>query len=85
MPFFGGSAISPQEIWDILVASQTGVGSLGKLMKDNIDVVLSSALPVPGVGGVGIITPSDDELEGLDTELAVTDGAYTKRKEFTMT
>lgn len=33
-----------QEIWNALVAAQTLVGSLGKLIKDNIDASISSRL-----------------------------------------
>jgi hypothetical protein len=45
---FSLSAAGAQAIWDILVSNQTTSGALGKLLKDNLDVTVSSRLPSTG-------------------------------------
>lgn len=76
MPISGGSAIAPQDIWDMLVASQTGVGSLGKLLADNLDLVLSDYMLATGK-----ISSSDVVQAANDAEKAVSGEAYAITKE----
>lgn len=76
MPISGGAAIAPQDVWDILAASQTGAGSLGKLLLDNVDLKLSDYMLA-----TGIITASDVVQAANDAEKAVSSEAYSLTKE----
>lgn len=68
----GASGI--QSIWDALTSALTTVGSIGKLLVTNLDVVLSSRAPEAG-GNVVAIKTVTDQLTAAQAEPAVVPAA----------
>ena len=91
---FSLSAAGIQAIWDALTSALTTVGSIGKLLADNIDAVFSTRMPTTHINATGGVvdhvtlvdtTTTNTDMRGTDSaataaNLSTVDGNVTNLK-----
>jgi len=73
MPISGGAAIAPQDVWDILVASQTTPGTIGYQLDHQLDLAISEA-------NKWRFEASDDLLKSDDADAGTVSDTYELKK-----
>ncbi len=73
------SGAAVQAIWDALTSALITVGSVGKLIKDNLDAAVSSRLASAGYTTPPTVTAIRTEMDNNSTKLANLDAAVSTR------
>lgn len=76
---YGLSAAAVQAIWDALTSALTTVGSIGKLLVDNINATISSRLASAGYTTPPTVIAIRTEMDSNSTKLANLDATVSSR------